>query len=115
MIEAVAIGDVNLSYPALEPIERDRRNSHEPEMRDVHCSLDVLQADVVQETLHIVQRLDEGVLEWKQFDRKLEAPVRRMSSDLLRRVDHKLPLALRRNEAVLEHVLAGNEAEVRGR
>ena len=77
MIEAVAIGDVDLSDPALEPSERGRGNSHQPEMRDVHCRLDVLQADVVQETLHIVQRLDEGELERKQLDRKLEAPFSR--------------------------------------
>ena len=84
-------------------------------MRDVHRSLDVLEADVVQETLHVVQRLDESELERKQFDRKLEAPFRGMSSDLLRRVDHELPLALRRQQAVLEHVLARDEAEVPGR
>ena len=84
-------------------------------MRDVHCGLDVFQADVVQETLHVVQRLDEGELERKQFDRKLETPFCGMSSDLLRRVDHELPLALRRHQVVLKHVLARDEAEVPGR
>ena len=115
MIDAVAIGDVNLSDPALEPVERGRGNSHQPEMRDVHGGLDVLQADVVQEALHIVQRSDEGELERKQFDRKLQPPLRGMSSDLLRGVDHELPLALRRQQAMLEHVLARHEAEVPGR
>ena len=115
MIDAVAIGDVNMSDPALEPIERGRGNSHQPEMRDVHCRLDVLEADVVQEALHIVQRSDESKLERKQLDRELQPPFCGMSSDLLRRVDHELPLALRRQQAMLEHVLARDEAEVPGR
>ena len=112
MIEAVAIRDVDLSYPALEPIECGGQNLHEPEMRDVHRGLNALQADVVQETFHVVQRLDEGELERKQFDRKLEAPFRCVSSNLLRSIDHELPLALRQQQAVLEHVLSRDEAEV---
>ena len=81
-------------------------------MRDVDRGLDVLEADAVQEALHVVQRPDERVFERKQLDRKLEAAFRGMAADLLRRVDHELPLALRREEALLEHVLARDEAEV---
>ena len=84
-------------------------------MRDVHCSLDVLETDVVQEALHVVQRLDEGELERKQFDRKLQSPFSGMSSDLLGGVDHELPLALRRHQVMLKHVLARDEAKVLGR
>src|ERR1700729_2931573 len=50
MIEAIPIGDVNLSYPVLEPIERGGRNSHEPEMRDVHCRFNVLEADIIRKS-----------------------------------------------------------------
>ena len=115
MIEAVAIGDVNMSYPALEPIERARGNPHQPEMRDVHRGLDVLEADAVQEALHVVQRPDESIFERKQLDRELKPSFCGMSADLLRRIDNELPLALRWQQAMLEHALARDEAHVPGR
>ena len=68
----------------------------------------------VQQPLHVVERPDEGEFEREQLDRKLEPAFRRVASDLMRGVDHELPLALRRQQALLEHVLAGDEAEVAG-
>ena len=115
MIDAVAIGDVNMSYPALEPIERARGNSHQPEMRDVHCGLDVLEADAVQEAPMSSSVLMKAIFERKQLDRELKPSFCGMSADLLRGVDHELPLALRRQQAMLEHVLAWDEAQVPGR
>src|SRR6185437_10142947 len=112
VIDAVAIGDVNLGDPAFEPPERGRGNAHQPEMRDVDGRLDIREAHLVEETFHIVQRSDEREIEWKQLDRKLQAPFRGVPSDLLGGVDHELPLALRWQQAMLEHVLAGDKAKV---
>jgi hypothetical protein len=114
MIGAVAIGDVNLGDPAPEPAQRLGRNAHEPEMRDVDGGLDVLKIHCVEKALHVLQRPDERIVEGEELDRELEAALRGMASDLLRRVHDELPLAFRRQEAMLEHVLARDEAEVAG-
>jgi hypothetical protein len=73
-----------------------------------------LTAEVVQKTVHFVQGADEGELERKQLDRKLESQFCGMSADLLRGVHHQLPLPFRRQQAMLEHVLARNKSRGSG-
>jgi hypothetical protein len=114
-MDAVAIGHMHMGDTVPETAGQvGGRNAHQLEMRDVDSRLHIDKPDLVEEALHRIERIDEREFEGQQLDCEFESFLCRMLAHQTRRIDHEIPFRFRRNELLLEHILAGHETEIAG-
>jgi len=111
---AVAVAQVDVDGPALEPPQLLRGRARQLQVRDVDIGADGGVIDVVQEPAHRIDVIDQRQLERLQLQRDLQPQVGGVLAQLADVAHAGLPLLGRRNHLPLPDVLAQHQQHVLG-